>query len=70
MSNTLTFADLARACYRALLGREPENEQVVEERAAAGLSPEAMMQSFINSDEFRKHTSEQAIHDYLMLNNT
>ena len=70
MSTTLTFADLARACYRALLGREPENEQVVKERAAAGLSPEEMMRSFINSDEFRKHTSAQAIHDYLMLNGT
>ncbi|MEW9918463.1 class I SAM-dependent methyltransferase [Marimonas sp. MJW-29] len=68
MTSDPTQADLARACYRVLLGREPENERVVEERTAAGMSPEEMMLSFIRSDEYRKHTAEQMIHDYLMAN--
>jgi trans-aconitate methyltransferase len=43
--------DLARACYRVLLGREPENEGVIKGKSAFS-SAEALIADFLASDEY------------------
>jgi SAM-dependent methyltransferase len=45
--------DLIRACYKLLLGREPESEAVVA-RAAEAASHEALLDAFLTSEEYRR----------------
>jgi len=47
----LDAAAVARACYRQLLGREPENDQVVEANAALP-TYDALLAAFTTSDEY------------------
>lgn len=45
-------ADMVRACYRVIFGREPENENVVKQKT--GLPTlEALLSDFINSPEYK-----------------
>jgi hypothetical protein len=43
---------IVRSCYRVLLGREPEDEDVVRRIAEAG-DLEPILQKFMQSAEFR-----------------
>jgi SAM-dependent methyltransferase len=43
--------DLVEACYRAILGREPEAEAVIREKMQAG-GAEALIREFLLSEEF------------------
>ena len=43
--------DLVRACYRLLLGREPENDEVVREKAALP-SYDALLTAFLTCEEY------------------
>ena len=45
-----------KLCYRAILGREAENDAVVEEKARSGLSAEALVTQFISCQEFETRT--------------
>jgi 2-polyprenyl-3-methyl-5-hydroxy-6-metoxy-1,4-benzoquinol methylase len=45
--------DLIRACYRQLLGREPESDQVVAAKVGYS-SCDELLASFLESDEYRK----------------
>lgn len=45
-------ADMVRACYRALLKREPENENVVRQKTGLP-NLEALLLDFINSPEYK-----------------
>lgn len=58
MSYQIEAKALVTACYRALLGREPENQEVVDDRAANVETPEAVIQSFLESDEFKRRYHE------------
>lgn len=49
----LTSRQLAVACYRVILGREPENEMVLEQ-AQSLATPEAMLTSFLSSAEYKQ----------------
>jgi SAM-dependent methyltransferase len=42
------------AAYRTVLGREPENDQVVQDQIEAAESIEQLYQNFIESEEFRE----------------
>jgi 2-polyprenyl-3-methyl-5-hydroxy-6-metoxy-1,4-benzoquinol methylase len=44
--------DTVDACYRAILGRPPENEAVIEEKIRTSPSLEALLRVFIDSPEF------------------
>jgi hypothetical protein len=44
-------AEVVEACYRVLLGREPENAQIVREKASFP-SYEDLLESFLASEEF------------------
>ena len=46
-------AEDVRACYRLILGREPETEAVVERYARLGLTLAQLRETFIRSKEFR-----------------
>lgn len=46
--------NLVFACYRALLGREPENAAVVADKIRRIGSPEALIREMIDSPEFRR----------------
>ena len=48
----MVTADMVKACYRVLLKREPENENVVKQKT--GLPTlEALLSDFINSPEYK-----------------
>lgn len=68
MSKTLTYADLVTACYRALLRREPEEDAAVLARANELGSATAVLQSFLESEEYQNVASGHIIHDYLKAN--
>lgn len=68
MSKTLTYADLVTACYRALLRREPEDDAAVQARADEMGSATAVLQSFLESEEYQNVASVHIIHDYLKAN--
>lgn len=42
------------AAYRTVLGREPENDQVIQDQIAAADSVEQLYRNFIESEEFRE----------------
>lgn len=52
-------ADMVRACYRALLGREPENENVVKQKTGLP-NLEALLSDFINSPEYSAKLADSA----------
>jgi SAM-dependent methyltransferase len=56
--------DLVRACYRVLLGRDPENESVVEETLADTSSAEDLVRRFFNSHEFQNRLPARLRADY------
>lgn len=68
MSKTLTYAELITACYRVLLRREPEETSAVAERADDTESAEAVLRSFLTSDEYKNVAEGHIIHDHLMGN--
>jgi 2-polyprenyl-3-methyl-5-hydroxy-6-metoxy-1,4-benzoquinol methylase len=45
-------AQFVSLCYRAILGRDPENVTVVQEKVTATASPENLVRQFIDSPEF------------------
>jgi hypothetical protein len=46
-------ADLARAAYRVILGREPESETAINWHIRNGANPEALLRNFVNSAEYK-----------------
>jgi hypothetical protein len=52
LSNPVTHADVA-AVYRGVLGRDPENAEVVDAFVAQGISLQDMIAQALRSDEFR-----------------
>jgi hypothetical protein len=44
-------AEVVEACYRVMLGREPENKQVVRDKTSFS-SYEDLIESFLISEEF------------------
>nr|WP_253201260.1 class I SAM-dependent methyltransferase [Sphingomonas quercus] len=56
--------DEVRWAYRMLLGREPESERVVEEQTTIR-DREQLRQIFMNSSEYRSHTSYRLVGRYL-----
>ena len=44
--------EIVRDIYRGVLGREPENDTIVEEHAAAGLPLSEMLRQVVSCDEF------------------
>jgi 2-polyprenyl-3-methyl-5-hydroxy-6-metoxy-1,4-benzoquinol methylase len=54
-----------RACYKVLLGREPENESVVAGRL--GMSIEDILSGFLNSAEYNAKIPSQIIENYRVL---
>jgi hypothetical protein len=62
--STVTEQDVI-ACYKVLLGREPENEKVVKARVAAGLSLEQVLKEFVRLKEFEANWSKQPSQFYL-----
>lgn len=56
---TLTEADV-RACYRLLLGREPESEAVVATHLARSDSAATLLRRFTNSDEYAARRQRDA----------
>ena len=44
--------ELVEACYKAILGRAPENESVVEEKVKWSPSIEALIGEFLDTEEF------------------
>jgi len=59
MADELT-KDVVRMAYRLMLGREPENEQVVNDALNYG-SVSAMRMAFLRSDEFRTQLEVQRV---------
>ncbi|MCX7561915.1 class I SAM-dependent methyltransferase [Sulfitobacter sp. F26204] len=51
MIKSLTYTDLVTACYRTLLRREPENDDVVNRQAADIPTPEDVIRTFLESEE-------------------
>lgn len=54
MAKNLTFEELVTACYRGVLQRDPENQQVVTDRAAQIDRPEDIIRTFLESAEFHQ----------------
>ncbi len=55
--STNVSRDLVVAAYRALLGREPENEQVVRRHVENHRTAEGLLRAFIGSQEFKTKAS-------------
>lgn len=53
--------DVVSACYRILLGREPENEAVVQGKTALP-SYEALLREFVECEEFRLRMPRERTH--------
>ena len=51
--------DLVVAAYRALLGREPESENVIHALAENHRSAEDLLRAFLRSEEFRKKATKR-----------
>jgi SAM-dependent methyltransferase len=56
--------DLVAACYRAILGREPESEAVVEDKIKWTASPEALIRDLLHSTEFQTHLPQRIADHY------
>src|SRR5271155_5497138 len=54
-----------RAAYRALLGREPENQKVIEDRLKAGVTEETLLRRMVESAEFKMRHSKPS--DFIRL---
>jgi SAM-dependent methyltransferase len=50
------------ACYRSILGREPESEDVIQSHLNSGVTLEAFMHAVLNSPEYLKKTNENPFH--------
>lgn len=49
--------ETVRQCYREILGREPENQDVIDEHSQLG-TIEALRRALMNSEEFSSRLSE------------
>jgi len=56
--------ELVTSCYRAILGREPDNASVVEEKLAWASSAEALIREFLDSAEFQSRLPRRIADDY------
>lgn len=65
MLKNLSETELVTSFYRALLGRNPENENVVDEKVSSHSSVDEILTSLLTSDEFRNRHFGEVIHDYL-----
>jgi hypothetical protein len=54
-------ADLARAAYRVILGREPESENAINWHVRHGIDAEVMLRNFVDSAEFKFRTARGGI---------
>ena len=54
-------AEEVALCYRVVLGRMPENPDVLNQWATSGLSLEQMLRAFMNSEEFLSKTASASI---------
>jgi SAM-dependent methyltransferase len=61
----LTSTELVAACYRLLLGREPESEAVVAAKARSP-SVDALLRGFLECEEFRRRFPAQLRSAYLL----
>ena len=57
--------DLVEACYKAILGRAPDSESIVEEKIAGSPSIEALIAGFLDSGEFLNRLPVRARRYYL-----
>jgi 2-polyprenyl-3-methyl-5-hydroxy-6-metoxy-1,4-benzoquinol methylase len=57
--------ELVRACYSAILGREADNDAVVDEKIKWISSPEALIRDFLTSPEFQNQLPRQVKDNYL-----
>lgn len=59
MTRTVNFNDLVADCYRAILGREPENSSVVSAAANHFESAQDLINSFLQSAEYRSKSPDR-----------
>jgi 2-polyprenyl-3-methyl-5-hydroxy-6-metoxy-1,4-benzoquinol methylase len=57
--------ELVRACYVAILGREPDNEAVVDEKIKWISSAEALIRDFLTSPEYQAQFPRQLADNFL-----
>ncbi len=57
--------ELVEACYKAILGRPPDSESVIEEKVKWSPSIEALISEFLDSAEFRNRVPVRAKQFYL-----
>jgi SAM-dependent methyltransferase len=57
--------ELVEACYRVILGRNPENSAVVAEKIEHCSSSEALIRDFLSSAEFRARAPRTIAENYL-----
>lgn len=57
--------ELVRSCYIAILGREPDNDAVVEDKIKWISSPEALIRDFLTSPEFQNRLPRRVVEDFL-----
>jgi hypothetical protein len=55
LENAMVHVDDVRAAYKLILGRDPENEEVLEAHAEQARSLEELRHIFLHSSEFRNH---------------
>ncbi|HEY4048325.1 MAG TPA: methyltransferase domain-containing protein [Acidobacteriaceae bacterium] len=63
--NSMVTTEDVRAAYRLILGREPENEEVLEDCARQSDSLEDLRETFLHSAEFANswsHSARKALH--------
>lgn len=58
--------ELVKSCYRALLGREPENDAIIEDKIRWLDSPEALIRDLLQSTEFQDRPIQRIADCYPM----
>lgn len=61
MTKELDIKDVVTACYLGILGREPENQEVVDAQATFFETPQAAIEAFLQSTEFQARHSDVPI---------